>query len=165
MSTCRNGSLIWMITVCVFILAVQPTPSQAQRSKGAAIAVGILGAIALGALLNNRARAAPAPAQPAAEQKPVEHLRRQRTEAAIVGPSLLPEGRAGEAPDRAPRPDAKVLRTQIALARIGFDPGPADGLLGARTRRAIARFQINLGQRPTGTLTADQRQLLWEAGS
>jgi N-acetylmuramoyl-L-alanine amidase len=38
-------------------------------------------------------------------------------------------------------PSAKLLAAQKELARLGFDPGPIDGYMGARTREAIRRFQ------------------------
>ena len=36
---------------------------------------------------------------------------------------------------------ADVVCVQRELTRLGFDPGPADGALGARTLRAAADFQ------------------------
>lgn len=42
-----------------------------------------------------------------------------------------------------------VKLVQAALAQAGFDPGPIDGKMGARTRRAITGFQKSAG------LTAD----------
>lgn len=168
MSTCRNDRVIWLIAVFVSILVAQPNASHAQRNKGAAIAIGILSVIGLGALLANSARAGPTPPPPLPgrpRDKPEPGQRhKQATDTAIVGPSLLPDNQTARAPEPRPQPNLMVLRSQIALAKIGIDPGPADGLLGARTRRAIARFQRNLGQNPTGKLTTEQRQLLWEAG-
>jgi hypothetical protein len=38
-----------------------------------------------------------------------------------------------------------LMRTQQALAQRGYDPGPADGQMGAQTRRAIERFQKQQG--------------------
>ncbi|MGF1527435.1 MAG: peptidoglycan-binding protein, partial [Candidatus Competibacterales bacterium] len=53
---------------------------------------------------------------------------------------------------------------QASLARRGFDPGPADGLLGPRSRRAIAAFQRTRGEEPTGYLNSTTgRALLEEA--
>ena len=39
------------------------------------------------------------------------------------------------------QPSQLVQAIQAGLARLGNDPGPADGLDGARTRNAIAAFQ------------------------
>ena len=36
---------------------------------------------------------------------------------------------------------------QMGLASLGFDPGPADGLFGQRTRDAIGRWQVSQGVR------------------
>jgi len=54
----------------------------------------------------------------------------------------------GGGPFRAPRPekDEPLSRVDVAeiqrrLARLGFDPGGADGVAGPMTRRAIKRFQ------------------------
>ena len=43
---------------------------------------------------------------------------------------------------------------QARLAELGFDPGPADGDLGARTRRELAKFQSTAGLSGTGYLDA-----------
>jgi peptidoglycan hydrolase-like protein with peptidoglycan-binding domain len=41
---------------------------------------------------------------------------------------------------------------QQTLKNLGYDPGPIDGHIGARTRRAIIAFQNDLGVAPTGTI-------------
>src|SRR5262245_50800296 len=35
-----------------------------------------------------------------------------------------------------------VYDTQAALARLGYDPGPVDGMYGQRTADAISQFQV-----------------------
>jgi peptidoglycan hydrolase-like protein with peptidoglycan-binding domain len=45
---------------------------------------------------------------------------------------------------------------QAALRRLGYDPGPVDGIFGPLTRAAIGRFQQGLGDKPTGSLTDEQ---------
>ena len=71
----------------------------------------------------------------------------------LPGPRVspaVPPGRA--APLAVPE---SVRFAQADLKRHGFDPGPADGVLGPRTRNAIAAFQ-NANRLPvTGTLTPD----------
>ena len=51
-------------------------------------------------------------------------------------------------------------RIQAALAAAGFDPGPADGKFGPRTRRAIEAWQAANGYPPTGDLTGEQVETL-----
>ena len=41
---------------------------------------------------------------------------------------------------------------QRGLASLGFDPGPADGLFGQRTRQALERWQSSKKMEPTGHL-------------
>lgn len=43
-----------------------------------------------------------------------------------------------------------VKLVQSLLARIGYNPGPVDGVYGARTQRAVADFQRNNGITPDG---------------
>lgn len=45
----------------------------------------------------------------------------------------------------APRPSRSVRQAQTLLAKLGYDPGPADGLMGARTREAIREYQKAAG--------------------
>ncbi len=59
---------------------------------------------------------------------------------------------------------AMVRRIQAQLADLGYDPGPVDGLMGPRTRRAIMAFQRAYGLDPTGevnAVTAAAAQAAW----
>ena len=40
----------------------------------------------------------------------------------------------------------EVRRIQMRLRDAGFDPGPADGVVGARTKTALARYQAGCGR-------------------
>jgi localization factor PodJL len=40
---------------------------------------------------------------------------------------------------------AALADVQAKLAALGYDPGPADGVMGARTRAAIRAFQADAG--------------------
>ncbi|HET6238234.1 MAG TPA: peptidoglycan-binding domain-containing protein [Acetobacteraceae bacterium] len=55
-------------------------------------------------------------------------------------------------------PDRREV--QAALRRLGYDPGPVDGIFGPLTRAAIRRFQQDLGEKPTGSLTGEQASRL-----
>ena len=64
---------------------------------------------------------------------------------------------AGSSSAGAPSPapsgvdDARlVLPIQVALREAGYNPGPADGIAGLRTRQAIQSFQQQNGMEPTG---------------
>jgi peptidoglycan hydrolase-like protein with peptidoglycan-binding domain len=48
-----------------------------------------------------------------------------------------------------------VADVQRALARLGYDPGKADGVLGPRTRRAIEAYQRAHGRTADGRPTLD----------
>jgi hydrogenase-4 component B len=64
--------------------------------------------------------------------------------------------------DAPPLSNALVLLIQTRLDALGFDPGPADGLIGPLTRDAIRRFQIDRGVAPTGAITFDLLDRLLE---
>jgi peptidoglycan hydrolase-like protein with peptidoglycan-binding domain len=46
----------------------------------------------------------------------------------------------------------KVRRIQAALRAKGFDPGPLNGVVGAKTKVAIQKFQDRFGIKATGTI-------------
>jgi peptidoglycan hydrolase-like protein with peptidoglycan-binding domain len=58
----------------------------------------------------------------------------------------------GDAPDRERNP---VKAAQRALQERGYDPGPVDGRIGAKTQNAVKRFQKDQGLRATGRLDAE----------
>lgn len=45
---------------------------------------------------------------------------------------------------------SRIRQIQLALRQAGFDPGPADGKMGARTKVAIRDFQQANGLHPDG---------------
>ena len=60
------------------------------------------------------------------------------------------------------RTDRRLI--QSSLAAQGFDPGPADGVFGRRTRSAIGQWQAARGKEPTGYLNAEAAELLLARG-
>ncbi len=54
-----------------------------------------------------------------------------------------------------PLPDLNVRTAQLYLTYRGFDPGPVDGMIGLRTRQAIAAFQASRGLHSTGVPDED----------
>jgi len=94
-------------------------------------------------------------------QREVEGVRAQIV--ASVSPpwqaSVSPGGSASQRPSLAtqPRPVQQwsqlTLDVQRALTVLGYDPGPADGLYGARTRSAIQSFQRGVGIAADGQVT------------
>lgn len=53
-----------------------------------------------------------------------------------------------------PSPDATVQAIQQRLNELGYDAGPADGLLGGRTVAAIRSFQQSIGMVPDGVVSS-----------
>ncbi len=49
-------------------------------------------------------------------------------------------------------PDLTVRSAQLYLGFLGFDPGPIDGMMGLRTRQAIAAFQASKGMPTAGAV-------------
>lgn len=48
--------------------------------------------------------------------------------------------------------NALVVEVQRTLARLGYDPGPADGIAGKRTIRAVKKFQKDHGLEGNGKI-------------
>ncbi len=53
-----------------------------------------------------------------------------------------------------PQASAEVAKAQRLLRSLGYQPGPADGLMGPRTRDAISDFQRTAGLNVTGAVDA-----------
>ncbi|HUE46442.1 MAG TPA: peptidoglycan-binding domain-containing protein [Aestuariivirgaceae bacterium] len=51
--------------------------------------------------------------------------------------------------------DVDILTVQEGLARLGYSPGPLDGVLGAQTRDAIRRFEQDRNLTETGAITEE----------
>ena len=66
-------------------------------------------------------------------------------------------------PAAAARQQQTVRQSQLYLAALGFEPGPADGLIGRRTRNAVQQFQRQAGLTPTGRITEELLLLLQSA--
>ncbi len=48
-----------------------------------------------------------------------------------------------------------IAKVQSLLAGMGYDPGPADGQIGARTRDAVKAFQTKIGMPANGEISAE----------
>jgi hypothetical protein len=57
-------------------------------------------------------------------------------------------------------PDTVVLQAQKALQSLGYKPGPADGIIGEQTKRAIRAYQIANELEPTGLLDGKTTETL-----
>ena len=56
---------------------------------------------------------------------------------------------------------ALVKKIQTLLAEQGYDPGPADGYEGPKTREAVQAFQRTIGMTETGQISGDLVAALW----
>jgi peptidoglycan hydrolase-like protein with peptidoglycan-binding domain len=75
----------------------------------------------------------------------------------------VPERPPMQTPATARRQDSRsntVLRAQEELRKLGYDPGPIDGVLGARTREALRAYQRDSNLPATGSLNAATRKKL-----
>lgn len=60
-----------------------------------------------------------------------------------------------------PPPSSEQIRhVQEMLEDLGYDPGPVDGVAGARTLAAIRQYQANINLPPTGKITPELVRLL-----
>jgi peptidoglycan hydrolase-like protein with peptidoglycan-binding domain len=93
----------------------------------------------------------------------LEEARRNGT----IGTS--PPGQQGPVAAGAQQPPAStvdpgVAAIQMRLNALGFDAGPADGVMGRRTTDAVAAFQRSIGSPSTGSLTPADRAVLLTIG-
>ncbi len=62
-----------------------------------------------------------------------------------------------------PSSEKAVATVQSLLKRLGYDPGPADGKMGARTRDAVKAFQRKAGLPEDGEVTSELLKKLADA--
>lgn len=106
----------------------------------------------------------------AAKMTPVQVARAQERAAAwrpgagstAPGPSAAADPAAVEASLGLERSERRLI--QSGLISLGFDPGPADGLFGRKTRVALAAWQKAKGEAATGWLTGTEAAALKAAG-
>ena len=97
---------------------------------------------------------APAPgiaATPTRGRTPVDDLIERTAMMEMAGPATPPQ--------------FLVIRLQNALMAIDYDPGPIDGIMGPKTRRAIRAFQTARGLPVTGKQTSELLHELEQAGA
>ena len=97
------------------------------------------------------------PAQLAKAQRLAREWRPRTSTAQPPVQGRSPSHSAAPAP-RAPKTGAesdrdRIANLQRALRRLGYDPGPVDGIPGARTRAAIRAFQADAGLPVTGQVS------------
>lgn len=93
---------------------------------------------------------APQPPPPEPVQKPAPVVSAQ--------PPSIPE--VASLPDEYRMSDPERRSVQVAMAKIGYYPGPIDGIFGPESRAAIRRLQHELQLPLTGYLTAAQARKL-----
>ena len=81
-----------------------------------------------------------------------------------VAPDATNAAAEEAAPQDAPMSREQRIQVQQGLAALGFDPGPADGLFGPKTRAAIWDWQNAKGLEATGLLTRDEAEALGAMG-
>jgi len=92
------------------------------------------------------------------DEATVAAIKRYQSDASLavdgkVSDTLLAQLRSGRT-DPGVDYRAQVKSVQQALSTRGYDPGPADGALGPRTRGAIRAFQVANGLSATGAIDA-----------
>lgn len=97
----------------------------------------------------------PQPAEPVCDPDEPYVFRHAASDRAVVLDRCVSVDGTPQRRDAPPLSNALVLLIQTHLDARGFDPGPADGLIGPRTRDAIRRFQTDRGIAPTGAITFD----------
>lgn len=68
----------------------------------------------------------------------------------------------GEAPTQDLSDSDRVRAIQSALQQLSIDPGGIDGAYGARTKAAVMKFQEQYDFLPTGALTEEEEEVLFE---
>jgi hypothetical protein len=88
--------------------------------------------------------------RPSAGKRPVEP---GRSADAVAGGTAVSQ--QGTTPQQ-----QRMRQAQERLRAAGLDPGPADGMLGSKTREALRQYQRSKGLRTTGELDAATQKAL-----
>ena len=114
--------------------------------------------------LTHESEEAPEAGQSASAAPPAPDKAEPATETVASAASAPAQGpEAVEAALDLGRSDRRSI--QMGLASLGFDPGPADGLFGGKTRAALAAWQAAKGETSTGWLTGAEAEVLKAAGA
>jgi g-D-glutamyl-meso-diaminopimelate peptidase len=54
----------------------------------------------------------------------------------------------------------EVMKIQATLKKIGYNPGPIDGVFGSQTEEAVRQFQRNNGLTADGIVGANTYRIL-----
>jgi len=95
----------------------------------------------------------------AAEWKPAE-IDREANEVSIPEVWKDVSNVAAAAPAAFVGDKSQIKLVQATLSKLGFDAGPADGVMGQRTRNAISAFQRKIGMPQSGEVNAELLQVL-----
>jgi len=82
----------------------------------------------------------------------------------VVAPDATIVAAEEAEPQDAPMSREQRIQVQQGLAVLGFDPGPADGLFGPKTRAAVWDWQNAKGLEATGFLTPEEAEALGAMG-
>ncbi len=82
---------------------------------------------------------------------PPKRTTKPEPDAAPASTAPAPPSPPAPPPSTPAATQAQIQEIQRLLTRLGFDPGPADGALGQRTRDAIRNYQKELGLLVDGT--------------
>ncbi len=90
-------------------------------------------------------------------------LREQQPTLAEPSPEMSPLAQQDSGPPVKPTARELIRSVQEGLNARGYDAGPADGASGAKTRRAILRFQADQGLAPSGAASEELLQRIGNA--
>ena len=71
-----------------------------------------------------------------------------------------PEGGSEEVNANISSQQDDIYKVQKRLAELGYEPGPADGIMGKMTKKAIKKFQKDNDLSPTGKIDNDTKNKL-----
>ncbi len=140
----------WIAGLCAVVVSVSMGYGMGRRSalKAAASTSSLEPA---GAPLNSSIQIEPI--QPQQELAAIGNSQNASAASASQTASQTTAPTAAAAQTASTKPDASadgIKQIQLALKAAGYDPGPADGQMGARTKTAIHDFQVANGLHADG---------------